>query len=61
MSDCASICKILISHWTLRSFEMKNGGLGQRRKRASFSSALPQGGLRNANHSGFSIVGAEAP
>ena len=43
MSGCASICEILISYWTLRIFEMKNDRLGQRRKKAIFSSALPQG------------------
>ena len=43
MSDCASICEILIGHLILRGLEIKNGSLGQRRKNAIFSSALPQG------------------
>ena len=42
-SDCASICEILISHRILRVLEIKNGGLGQRRKKQDLSSALPQG------------------
>ena len=39
---------------------MKNGGLGQRRKKTIFLRLYPKG-LRNANHSDLSIVGAEAP
>ena len=43
MSDCASILEILIDHWIFRGLEVKNGRLGQRRKKHNFSSALPQG------------------
>ena len=43
MSDCASICEILLGHLIIRGLEMKNGGLGQRRKKRDFYSALPQG------------------
>ena len=43
MSDCARICEILISHLIIRSLEIKNGGLGQRRKNAIFIRLYPQG------------------
>ena len=43
MSDCASICEILISHWILRGLEMKYCGWGNAEKKRDFSSALPQG------------------
>ena len=60
MSDCANICEILISHWILRGLEIKMAAWGNAEKNEILFGFTPRG-LRNANHSGLSTVGTEAP
>ena len=60
MSDCASICEILISHLILRDLEIKKLRLGATPKKTRFFFGFTLRGLRNANHSGLSTVGAGA-